>query len=136
MDASGQSNDEGTLETPRLDETLVVRQKGRLKEMRATLLGELDDVNEDEREWREDGQEARHDLGDLGSSLLARELDVALEKRLGRRLQLVERALEKIQEGTYGLCDATGEPIPKGRLEAIPEALYTVEAQRRQEGSR
>jgi DnaK suppressor protein len=134
MDASGQSNVEGSPQTARFDETFVARQKARLDELRTTLLRELDDVNEDEREWREEGQEARHDLGDLGSNLLARELDVALEKQLGQRLELVERALEKIEEGTYGLCDATGEPIPKGRLEAIPEAVYTLEAQRRREG--
>ena len=128
--------DEGVASSGRIDESFVARQKARLEEMRATLLAELDDVNEDEREWREDVQETRHDPDDLGSNLLARELDVALEKQLGQRLELVERALQKIEEGTYGLCDATGEPIPKERLEAVPEAIYTLEAQRRREGTR
>jgi DnaK suppressor protein len=44
--------------------------------------------------------------------------------------------LQKIEEGTYGTCDDTGEPIPRGRLEAMPEAIYTVEAQQRREGER
>jgi DnaK suppressor protein len=45
----------------------------------------------------------------------------------------VERALQKIEEGTYGICDATGEPIPEGRLQASPEAIYTLQAQKRLE---
>jgi DnaK suppressor protein len=47
----------------------------------------------------------------------------------------VQRALQKIEEGTYGLCDATGEPILRERLEAVPEAIYTLEAQIRREGT-
>jgi DnaK suppressor protein len=51
-----------------------------------------------------------------------------------RRLRFVERALEKIEEGTYSIWDAMGEQIPKGWLEAVPEAVYTIEAKRALEG--
>jgi DnaK suppressor protein len=34
--------------------------------------------------------------------------------------------LQKIEEGTYGLSEISGEPIPRERLEAVPEALYTL----------
>lgn len=44
-------------------------------------------------------------------------------------LRQVERALEKINENTYGVCDITGEEIPKARLEAVPYATMTVKAQ-------
>lgn len=44
-------------------------------------------------------------------------------------LKQVDRALEKINEGTYGICDLTGEPIPLKRLQAIPYATMTVAAQ-------
>src|SRR3712207_6898461 len=47
------------------------------------------------------------------------------------RLRYVERALQKIEEGTYGLSDDSGQPIPRGRLEAVPEAIRTVEEQER-----
>ena len=47
-----------------------------------------------------------------------------------RQFGLVERALAKIGEGTYGHCDATGDALPRGRLEAVPGAVYTIEAQR------
>jgi RNA polymerase-binding transcription factor DksA len=55
---------------------------------------------------------------------------------VGQELKDVSRALEKIEEGTYGLSDGSGEQIPKGRLKAIPEALYTIEEQQRREGER
>ncbi|MCB1119139.1 MAG: TraR/DksA family transcriptional regulator [Chlamydiia bacterium] len=44
-------------------------------------------------------------------------------------LRQIERALEKIDEGTYGKCDVTGKDIPIKRLQAIPYANMTVEAQ-------
>jgi DnaK suppressor protein len=36
-----------------------------------------------------------------------------------------------VEEGSYGICEDTGEEIPRGRLEAVPEAIRTVEAQQR-----
>lgn len=44
-------------------------------------------------------------------------------------LRQIERALEKIEEGTYGVCDITGDEIPLPRLEAVPYATMTVKAQ-------
>lgn len=48
-------------------------------------------------------------------------------------LRQVERALSKIEEGTYGVCDITGEEIPLARLEAVPYATMTVSAQEKLE---
>ena len=48
-------------------------------------------------------------------------------------LRQIERALEKINEGTYGVCDITGEEIPFARLDAIPYANMTVKAQEKLE---
>src|SRR5579863_4303041 len=44
-------------------------------------------------------------------------------------LRQIDRALEKIEEGTYGICDLSGEEIPMKRLEALPYATMTVKAQ-------
>ena len=63
-------------------------------------------------------------------------MDATLTQQFGQELEDVNRALEKIEEGTYGLSDLSGEFIAKGRLEAIPEALYTIEEQQRREGER
>ena len=43
------------------------------------------------------------------------------------RLARIKRALEKIDDGTYGASDESGETIPRDRLEAVPEAIFTVE---------
>lgn len=48
-------------------------------------------------------------------------------------LRQIERALDKIKEGTYGVCDLSGEEIPLPRLEAIPYATMTVKAQEKLE---
>ena len=48
-------------------------------------------------------------------------------------LKQIDRALEKIEEGTYGICDVSGEEIPRARLEAVPYATMTVKAQEKLE---
>jgi len=47
---------------------------------------------------------------------------LALEQRIRDQLSLVEHALQKFEEGTYGLCDVCGQPIDPARLEALPHA--------------
>jgi DnaK suppressor protein len=49
---------------------------------------------------------------------------------------MIERALAKIAEGTYGVCDDSKKPIPEERLEAIPWAIYTVESEEKRESRR
>ena len=73
------------------------------------------------------------DVEDLGKIATDRETDEALDKVTESRLRSIERALEKIAEGTYGLSDASGKPIPKERLERVPEAVYTVDEERARE---
>ncbi|HET7870917.1 MAG TPA: hypothetical protein VFL42_00285 [Terriglobales bacterium] len=73
------------------------------------------------------------DAGDLGKIATERETDDALHDVTEKRLRVVERALEKMTEGTYGLSDASGKPIPTERLEKIPEAIYTVQEERARE---
>jgi DnaK suppressor protein len=120
-----------------LDKEFVEKQRERLEELRAELTGVVRGLEEDQRSQAEDEEDfTEHDSGDMSQSLFDREMDATLEQTIENRLQYVERALQKIEEGTYGVCDDTGEPIPRGRLEAMPEAIYTVEAQQRREGER
>jgi DnaK suppressor protein len=120
-----------------LDKEFVEKQRERLEELRAELTGVVRGLEEDQRSQAEDEEDfTEHDSGDMSQSLFDREMDATLEQTIENRLQYVERALQKIEEGTYGICDDTGEPIPRGRLEAMPEAIYTVEAQQRREGER
>ncbi len=71
-------------------------------------------ANEDE----DDSQ--RLDLLEREGNLLGRDI---------LRLRQIDRALAKIEEGTYGLSDVSGERIPQARLDAMPEAINTVAEQ-------
>ena len=111
-----------------LDAAFVSRQRYRLEKGRDVLLRELGHALEDD-------ETRPHRRGQGSSCERTREALIWLEKRLRRRLRAVERALEKIDEGTYGTCDVTGEAIAQQRLEAVPEAVCTLEAQRRPRAS-
>ncbi len=120
-----------------LDKEFVEEQRGRLEELRAELTRLARGLEEDQRDRAEDEEDfTEHDSGDMSQSLFTREMDATVEQVTERRLASVERALEKIEEGTYGLSDESGEQIAKGRLEAAPEAIYTVEEQQRREKER
>ena len=115
-----------------LDQEFIARQQQRLQDLRAEIKRVHDGLEEDERfRAQEEDDYTQHDSGDMSQSLFTREVDATVEEQVERRLQAIERALQKIEEGTYGLSDDSGEPIPRGRLEAVPEAVRTVEEQQR-----
>lgn len=64
---------------------------------------------------------------DVATELQLRAQDNGLMENERYILSLVERALAKIEDGTYGFSDLSGEPIPKERLDAMPHATMTVE---------
>jgi DnaK suppressor protein len=120
-----------------LDRDFIENQRQRLIDLRDELGGVRDGLDEDQRGLEGQGDDFEEtDFGDMSQSIFDREMDASVGEQIERRLGEIERALEKIEEGTYGVCDDTGEVIPKGRLEAVPEAVRTVEAQQRFEGER
>ena len=119
------------------DQEFVQKQKERLEELRVELRGIVEGVEEDNRDRAEDeGDFTEHDSGDMSQSMFTREMDATVGRAMGGRLEGVERALQKIEEGTYGLSDVSGEPIARGRLEAVPEAIYKVDEQQDFENGR
>jgi DnaK suppressor protein len=112
-----------------LDTGFIESQKARLEELKGELKRMIEGLEEDEEDRGEEEGDSQFDSGDMSQSQFTREMDATIGERSGRRLEDVERALAKIEEGTHGICDDTGEEIPKGRLEAMPEAVVTVEAQ-------
>jgi DnaK suppressor protein len=115
-----------------LDQEFIQQQRQRLEELREELMRMHGGLEEDQRKRAEDeGDMTENDSGDMSQSLFTREVDATVEEQVERRIQHVERALQKIAEGTYGLSDDSGEPIPRGRLEAVPEATRTIEEQQR-----
>jgi DnaK suppressor protein len=120
-----------------LDENFIAKQKERLQSLREELLRITRAAEEDERTRTEqDADFTEHDSGDMSRDIFDREIDATIVEQVEQRLAIVERALQKIEEGTYGLSDVSGEPIPRGRLEAVPEAIRTVEEQERFERER
>ncbi len=111
------------------DETFVAQQRERLLELREELLRIQRGMEGDQRNRGEEQGDTQLDSGDQSGDIFDREMDATIGQQAGQRLGDVERALEKIEEGTYGLSDESGNPIPKGRLEAVPEALRTVDEQ-------
>jgi DnaK suppressor protein len=63
-------------------------------------------------------------IGDGTSEAVSRLTDVGVGESLERGLERTERALTKIDEGTYGMCDACGRQISVGRLKAMPDAVF------------
>ena len=112
-----------------LDEGFVARQKERLLELREELLRIQRGMEEDQQDRGEDQGDTQPDSGDESQDMFNREMDATIGQQAGQRIGDVERALEKIEEGSYGLSDESGDPIPQGRLEAAPEALRTVNEQ-------
>jgi DnaK suppressor protein len=62
------------------------------------------------------------EYADAGSATFEREKDLSLVNNLRDLLEKIEKAMTKIDEGTYGLCDRCGKPIEKARLKALPYA--------------
>jgi DnaK suppressor protein len=120
-----------------LDQEFIDNQRQRLIDLRDELTRLRDGLDEDEVELEGGGDDfSETDSGDMSQSIFDREMDASVGEGIDRRLGEVERALQKMEEGTYGVCEDTGEEIPKGRLEAVPEAIRTVEAQQRFEKER
>ena len=73
------------------------------------------------------------DLVDRASSEADRALELRTRDRQRKLISKIDEALRRIEDGSYGYCEETGEPIGLGRLEARPTATLSVEAQERHE---
>jgi DnaK suppressor protein len=78
-------------------------------------------------------KDAGDDEADIGAKAFEREHDLALAQNAQDLLDQGERALSRIDAGTYGVCESCGEPIGKARLMAFPRATLCVACKQRQE---
>jgi DnaK suppressor protein len=76
---------------------------------------------------------AEADLTDRASVETDRALELRTRDRARKLIAKIDQALERIENGTYGYCEETGEPIGLKRLEARPIATLSIEAQERHE---
>lgn len=70
---------------------------------------------------------------DFGSDQFEQEFTLGLMENEQNVIREIDRALERIEEGTYGICEGSGDKIPKARLDALPWARYTVQYQEKLE---
>lgn len=114
-----------------LDDKSMERNKKWLEDKRARLqedLGRMESAGE---------QVERPGLGthmaDQGSEVFEQAKDLAVRQQLQRTLELVNRALDKMASGTYGVCERCKQTIDPARLKAQPHATLCMPCQARQE---
>ena len=66
-------------------------------------------------------------MADIGTDNFDQEFTLGLMDSERKLMKEIDEALQRIEGGTYGICEGSGKPIPKARLEAIPWARYCVE---------
>jgi RNA polymerase-binding protein DksA len=120
-----------------MDEKKLAEIRSMLEQERERLLREIADF---ERDGQDNLSEAsgennyRDHMADQGSATFSRELDQSLEENIRELLQGVDKALTRINAGTYGKCVRCGDEIPEGRLEAMPTAELCIPCKEWEEG--
>ena len=102
--------------------------KEELIKLKSQLSRVVQGVKEDVKTQEESKGYSQHQA-DEGTDDFGRTISLELSNKEFEVIKQIDHALSKIESGTYGICDITGKEIPKKRLDAIPYASMTVEAQ-------
>jgi len=106
-----------------LTKEFIADQKRHLQQLREAITGITPD----------DIQNEKGDFCDASQQTFEHEFALQMLSKSNNSLKLIDKALSKIEEGSYGLCELSSKPIAIERLEALPWAEYTIECQRRLE---
>jgi DnaK suppressor protein len=116
-----------------LSQDFLEQQRERLDALRQTLLGgEESTIASGRVDQEQHGSEAE-EFEDAAQAMAQQEINQNLRNVNDRRISDIERALQKIADGTYGFSDLSGDPIPVERLKAVPEAILTVAEQEKRD---
>lgn len=110
-----------------LSPEFIAQQRKRLEALRRQVLGGELATNASRRSFTEQHGDEAEEFEDEAQDAAQEEVRQAQHDVDSRRLGNIERALQKIEEGSYGFSDVSDEPIPKARLEATPEAIVTID---------
>jgi DnaK suppressor protein len=113
--------------------------KKRLLEERERIGREIAELDADLSESLEDSsEESPYDqhMAETAAVTLDREIDLTLQENARASLVQIDRALHKLEEGSYGHCDKCGKPIGDGRLDIAPFATLCVDCKRLEERNR
>jgi DnaK suppressor protein len=107
------------------------------QELEAEIAGLTADIREAESAIAERLGDAVGDAGDdqadAGAKTFQREHELALTQNARELLELSQRALARMDDGTFGVCTSCGQPIGKARLQAFPRATLCVTCKQREE---
>ena len=117
-------------DTQKFDKSFIEKQRRSLMELRDALLAAAARDENEETASQSESAGGAQEYEDDAQRLAALELEGNLIVRDATRLERVNRALKKIDEGTYGLSDQSGQPIGRERLEAAPESIFTLAEER------
>lgn len=120
----------------RLDQAFLDKQRRILTELRKQILGVRRGQESEQASANAEANDRAREYEDDAQRLTTLELQGKLAAVEDERLIDIDRALQKIADGTYGLSDSSGAPIPIERLEASPEAMYTLEEQNSRDAGR
>lgn len=116
-----------------MDETLMAKLRTDLERRRADiqnqlagLTGEVQTLSVDEND---EGSGLSNHPADTGSDLAEQERLLTVSQDLGENLAAIDSALQRMDDGTYGICQRCGKPINPERLEAFPWVEYDIECQ-------
>jgi DnaK suppressor protein len=115
--------------SPRFDQAFLERKRRQLMALRAQLQQAVKSGEAEEAAVKNESAGEAHEYEDDAQKFDRLETRGNLVNHDIDRLARVDRALNKIEAGTYGFSDVSGQPIPEHRLEAMPEAINTVQEQ-------
>ncbi len=115
-----------------LSKSEVEKFRKRLEDMKSQLTQTLQTSTAEVKKPDEATGYSQHQA-DQGTDDFDRRINLEVTTHEFQLLRQIEHALEKIENGTYGICDISGAEIPKKRLEAMPYAVTTVQAQEKLE---
>lgn len=112
----------------------ISKVRSRLAAEAEELSGEIDKAESDIADRLGDSvSDAGDDQADVGAKTYEREHELSLTYNARDLLAQTERALARIESGTYGSCESCGQPIGKARLQAFPRATLCVSCKQREE---
>lgn len=111
-----------------LKKSEIAQFQKRLEEMRREITRVIEGTKKEVTSPDEAKGYSQHSA-DGGTDDFVKTINLEVTNKEFSMLRQIDRALEKIEEGTYGICDLSGEEIPIKRLEALPYATMTVKAQ-------
>ena len=129
--ASGKAAKKAPAKTP-FTKAELNQFKKLLLERRKRILATVADMEEEALKAADQDFSVDH-MADHGSDNFEQDLTLTLVESERTELYEIERALMRIDNGTYGICEGTGEAIGRPRLEAIPYARYSITYQRKVE---